>query len=139
MNNSKSYDETQYTKWNKNNDKKEILNKLLKYFKESNINDFGYEQDKLISYEEAQILLDYITNLQEENKNLKLSLKDRLKYSDELDEKIERIDKAREHIKKEIADIEWMKEKYSDYDKIGEIEVELKSIEELNDILNGDE
>lgn len=45
---------------------KEILNKLLEYFKVSNINDFGYEKDKLISYEEAQILLDYITNLQEE-------------------------------------------------------------------------
>ena len=44
---------------------KEILDKLLEYFKESNINDFGYEKDKLISYEEAQILLDYITNLQE--------------------------------------------------------------------------
>ena len=81
-----------------NNEIKEILDRLLKYFKESNINDFGYEQDKLISYEEAQILLDYITNLQEENENLKLSLKDRLKYSDELDEKIERIDKAIEYI-----------------------------------------
>lgn len=44
---------------------KEILDKLLKYFKESNVNDFGYEQDKLISYEEAQVLLDCITNLQE--------------------------------------------------------------------------
>lgn len=52
---------------------KEILNKLLEYFKESNINDFGYEKDKLISYEEAQILLNYITNLQKENKDLKES------------------------------------------------------------------
>lgn len=54
-----------------NNETKEILNKLLEYFKESNINDFGYEKDKLISYEEAQILLDYITNLQEEVEDLK--------------------------------------------------------------------
>ena len=50
---------------------KEILNKLLEYFKESNINGFGYEQDKLISYEEAKILLDCITNLQKENQKLK--------------------------------------------------------------------
>ncbi len=59
---------------------KEILNKLLEYFKESNINDFGYEKDKLISYEEAQILLNYITNLQKENEKLK-ELRD--KYEEE--------------------------------------------------------
>ena len=54
-------------------DETKILNKLLEYFKESNINDFGYEKDKLISYEEAQILLDYITNLQEDyDKAMKL-------------------------------------------------------------------
>ena len=57
-----------------NKEIKEILDKLLKYFKESNINDFGYEQDKLISYEEAQILLDYITNLQRENERLQTQL-----------------------------------------------------------------
>lgn len=47
-----------------NKEKKEILNKLLEYFKESNINDFGYEKDKLISYKEAQILLDCISELE---------------------------------------------------------------------------
>lgn len=81
-------------------------------------------------------ILDYITNLQEENSE---QLDENLKLSKWLVKKQKRIEKAREHIKKEIADIEWMKEEYSDYDKIGEIEVELKSIEELNDILNGDD
>ena len=81
---------------------KEILDKLLEYFKESNINDFGYEKDKLISYEEAQILLDYITNLQEENerlrKNQKLTPEQRNHLHLELDEICDiyksRIDKA---------------------------------------------
>ena len=82
-----------------NNDKKEILDELLKYFKESNINGFGYEQDKLISYEEAQIILDYITNLQEENKN---RISESLSY-DLVKAKIKdleyKIDKAIEYIK----------------------------------------
>lgn len=37
--------------------KEEIFEELLEYFKRSNKNQFGYEQDKLISYEEAQIIL----------------------------------------------------------------------------------
>ena len=67
---------------------KEILDKLLKYFKESNVNDFGYEQDKLISYEEAQILLDYITNLQEELEEEKRIEQEDLKTIQELEEKL---------------------------------------------------
>lgn len=50
------------------------IKEILDYFKRSNKNRFGFEQDKLISYEEAQILLDYITNLQEENETLKAKL-----------------------------------------------------------------
>jgi hypothetical protein len=75
-----------------NNSIKEILNKLLEYFKESNINDFGYEKDKLISYEEAQILLNYIANLQKENQNLKNQL-------DFIGEQNKHIDKLEKMIK----------------------------------------
>ena len=45
----------------------EIKN-ILDYLKRSDKNKFGFEQGKLIDYEEAQLLLDYITNLQQENK-----------------------------------------------------------------------
>jgi hypothetical protein len=51
--------------------KYEILNDLLRYLKESNKNSFGYENDKLISYKEAQILLDYIKKLKKEIKEIK--------------------------------------------------------------------
>ena len=59
---------------------KEILDRLLKYLKESNINNFGYEQDKLISYKEAQILLDYITNLQQKVEQLESIRKEAIEY-----------------------------------------------------------
>lgn len=78
--------------------KDEILNKLLEYFKKSNINDFGYEKDKLISYKEAQLLLDYITNLQEENERLK-----------------EKIDILKSNFEVEIDDCEDYKKWYRDY------------------------
>ena len=85
---------------------KEILNKLLEYFKESNINDFGYEEDKLISYEEAQILLDCINNLQEEKKDFK----ETNDYCFELKVYKSRNEKAIEYIKENSAfmnDDEW--------------------------------
>ena len=45
---------------------KNEIKEILDYLKRSNKNLFGYEQDKIISYEEVQLLLDYITNLQKE-------------------------------------------------------------------------
>ena len=44
------------------------IKEILDYFKESNKNRLGFEQDKIISYKEANQLLEYITNLQEEIK-----------------------------------------------------------------------
>ena len=49
---------------------KDEIKEILEYYKRTNKNHFGYEQDKIITYKEAQILLDYITNLQEENERL---------------------------------------------------------------------
>ena len=47
---------------------KNEIKEILDYLKRSNKNLFGYEQDKIISYEEVQLLLDYITNLQKEDR-----------------------------------------------------------------------
>ena len=44
------------------------IKEILDYLKRSDKNKFGFEQGKLIDYEETQLLLDYITNLQQENK-----------------------------------------------------------------------
>lgn len=46
---------------------KDEIKEILEYYKRTNKNHFGYEQDKIITYKEAHLLLDYITNLQEEN------------------------------------------------------------------------
>jgi chromosome segregation ATPase len=90
----------------------------------------------LMTDKDIETLLDYITNLQEKYERMKENAEILANGYNELEK---RIDKAIEYIKKEIADIEFMKKEYSDYDKIGEIEVKLKSIEELKNILNGDE
>ena len=44
---------------------KDEIKEILDYYKRTNKNHFGYEQDKIITYKEAHLLLDYITNLQE--------------------------------------------------------------------------
>ena len=106
-----------------NNNIKEILDKLLKYFKESNKNDFGYEKDKLISYEEAQILLDYITNLQESEAYYYGYYKD---YKS-------RIDKTIEYIKSNF-DFQEIRTLGIDYE--GTYEISLKVVDLLN-ILEG--
>jgi hypothetical protein len=84
---------------------KEILNKLLEYFKESNINDFGYEKDKLISYEEAQILLNYITNLQKENEKLKEELNCKEHFSSTMPENTEFVILTKENYDKQQKDL----------------------------------
>lgn len=48
----------------------EDIKEILEYYKRSNKNKFGYEQDKIITYKEAHLLLDYITNSQEEIERL---------------------------------------------------------------------
>ena len=58
----------------------EETKKIIDYLKRSNKNKFGFEQGKLINYEEAQLLLDYITNLQQENKRLKKDNKSYQEY-----------------------------------------------------------
>lgn len=55
-----------------NNEIKEILD----YLKRSDKNKFGFEQGKLIDYEETQLLYNYITNLQQENERLKSKTKE---------------------------------------------------------------
>ena len=58
-----------------NKETKEILD----YLKISDKNKFGFEQGKLIDYEEVQTLLDYITKLQQENDSLKKQINERKK------------------------------------------------------------
>ena len=48
------------------------IKEILDYFKRSNKNKLGFEQDKIITYKEANQLLNYITNLQEELKEYKM-------------------------------------------------------------------
>jgi len=43
--------------------KDENIKEILDYFKRSNKNKLGFEQDKIITFKEANQLLDYITNL----------------------------------------------------------------------------
>ena len=82
-----------------NNDIKEILDymKIKQYISETNIN-FGY---KTLSAGQVELLLDYITNLQEENDTLKLELsgyREAILRDDKLLSLQQRIDKAIEYI-----------------------------------------
>ena len=43
----------------------------IEYLKESCKNQFGFEQDKIITYNEAQEIVKYLENLKQENKHLK--------------------------------------------------------------------
>ena len=45
----------------------EEIKKILDYFKREDKNQLGFNEDKLLSYEETTNLLDYITNLRQEN------------------------------------------------------------------------
>lgn len=48
----------------------ENIKEILDYLKENDDKDiFGYVKDKILSYEEANTILDYITNLQEKSNN----------------------------------------------------------------------
>lgn len=68
----------------------EEIKEILDYLKRSDKNKFGFEQGKLIDYEETQLLLDYITNLQQENEKLKYNVRGQVndyfkdKYADEV-------------------------------------------------------
>ena len=55
--------------------KEKTFEELLEYFKKSNKNQFGYEQDKLISYEEAQIILQKLDKQKEVLDKIKEVLK----------------------------------------------------------------
>ena len=106
---------------------KEILNKLLEYFKKSNINDFGYEKDKLISYEEAQIILDYITNLQEELEEEKRIEQADFKIIQNLEEENERLLKTQKMYEKKCNKIhDYILQnceiiRHKDYDEVGKV------------------
>ena len=93
-----------------NDEIKEILESLDKIAKAE------YYPEDLLTYKGCQLLLDYITNLQEENKELKIKndiLEFRMKQNDRMviceryrilkqrDDYKQRIDKAIEYIKKE--------------------------------------
>ena len=43
----------------------------IEYLKESCKNQFGFEQDKIITYNEAQEIVKHLEDLQQENKQLK--------------------------------------------------------------------
>ena len=92
---------------------KEILEALKPHDKEfASIKE--YYNDNINKYED--LIVKY-SKLQEENKNLKLSLKNRIKYSEDLDEKILRIDKAIKYIR-ENYDNYYGDELYDNYQEI---------------------
>lgn len=81
----------------------EIKN-ILDYLKRSDKNKFGFEQGKLIDYEETQLLLDYITNLQQDlEKANDIIEKDRQFYKCRMDEYAE-LKKENERLKEIIKD-----------------------------------
>ena len=81
------------------------IKETLDYLKESNKNRFGFEQDKIIEYKEANQLLDYITNLQKENEDYKSRCEKAIPMLKELNIKLKDILKIGIDIK-EISDIE---------------------------------
>lgn len=88
---------------------KEILSYMQQYVEEGNEPDYNgeYPQPWEITIEEVQYILDYITNLQEENNSLKQMSKDTYDTSQEIIFELqERIDKAIEYIMTELI-TEW--------------------------------
>ena len=115
MNNSKSYDETQYTKWNKNNEIKEILDELkaivetkdyengLVYIEHSYLKAIHYYITNLQKSQETLIKNDneIITNLQRENEILKLNHK-QLKDIDKMAKSNSKLIKENTNLKAKI-------------------------------------
>lgn len=65
----------------------EEIKRIIDYLKKSDKNKFGFEQGKLIDYEETQLLLDYITNLQQLYENALKVNQNENKYRTELESK----------------------------------------------------
>lgn len=65
-----------------NNDIKEILDRLFVYKNEND--EMKYQPEDILTIDDVWLLLDYITNLQKENKHLKDLYNQALKDYDEL-------------------------------------------------------
>ena len=92
-----------------NNEIKEILDRLFVYKNEND--EMKYQPEDILTIDDVWLILDYITNLQEENEELKANLEmyeNGVYFSSENDKLQERIDKAREYIEcgKTFDDIE---------------------------------
>ena len=119
-----------------NNEIKEILQYMKQYVKEPNVPDYNgeYPQPWEITIEEVQCILDYITNLQEiekEHKNCTRKHWQSKCAEHYINEKLlqSRIDKAVEYITTEqlYTNYQWGKSQYT------------KILRDLLNILNGDE
>lgn len=111
----------------------EEIKRIIDYLKRSDKNKFGFEQGKLIDYEEAQLLLDCMTNLQQEKERLEEENNDLRKiYRGTYKEyKIykSRCQKAMELLKLPIV--------YETHQENGERDELLKKIRQVKDILIG--
>jgi len=106
----------------------ENIKEILEYFKSSNINRWGYEQDKIITYKDANQLSDYITNLQEELKSANESItwwQNRFNALQEENERLNNIIKIMEKYFELIIDLGY------DYDGFNQVESLKGLIDEL--------
>ena len=97
------------------------IKEILDYFKRNNKNKFGFNQGKILDDEQAKLLLDYITILQQENERLSKNQRyykngvfsleyDKETMSDMIDDYKSRIEKAIEYINIGIGKL--LKEEY---------------------------
>lgn len=83
----------------------EEIKEILDYLKRSDKNKFGFEQGKLIDYEETQLLLDYITNLQQLYENALKVNQNANKYRTELESKYVLLQLENEKLKEQNNDL----------------------------------
>ncbi|MBQ9023849.1 MAG: hypothetical protein IJ105_01355 [Bacilli bacterium] len=80
----------------------EEIKEILDYLKRIDKNKFGFEQGKLIDYEEAQLLLDYITNLQQNYNKLQDDYQEQYTYEYNLRKQLQHdLEKANDIIEKD--------------------------------------
>ena len=84
---------------------KDKIKEILDYFKREDKNQLGFNQDKLLSYEEAKLLLDYITNLQEELKGYKQERENLFKTIHDLQKEIKELKEVNNYSKRELYKI----------------------------------
>ena len=118
---------------------KDEIKEILDFLKDKDdyIEEYCYEY-KRISLEDTKILIDYITNLQEENEELKKNQRYHKKFgNDYIFELQERIEKAIDYIKINICDIKFMKKEYGKHLTDFEVDTTFNDIEKLLNILQG--